>query len=92
MQFTCSSCPKKFSSQIEQANHTLACSKKTSCSISLASGTVTAYRNSNNQWPCYCDIPQCDNKAYPTKKALQMHIRRHANANTQWKVYTSQIM
>jgi hypothetical protein len=65
---------------------------KNTCSIALPSGSVTAYRDSNNQWPCYCDLSKCKNKIFPTDRALQRHITRDAKPDTQWKVCCFQLM
>ena len=86
MPFTCSFCPKTFAAQSEQSKHVSACSKKTFCTVNLPSGAIKAYRNSSNQWPCYCNLMKCNKKIYPTANALQQHIRREADENTQWKV------
>ena len=84
MFFTCTSCPKKFGSETDLLGHASACAKKTSCSVSLPSGKVTAYKNSSHQWLCCCDLTKCHG-IFPTGKALQTHILRDANADTQWK-------
>ena len=85
MPFQCTSCPKLFASEVEQASHTLACSKKTSCSVPVLEGNIKAYKNSENKWLCHCDTPKC-RKQYPTFKALEMHIRRDATVATKWQV------
>ena len=85
MQFQCTSCPKIFASEVEQASHTLTCSKKTSCSVPVLAGNIKAYKNSQNRWLCHCDTSKC-RKLYPTFKALEMHIRRDATITTKWKV------
>ncbi len=92
MTSTCSFCPKVFSSELELSKHVSTCSVKDTCSIALPSGSVTAYRNSNNQWPCYCDLPKCKNKIFPTDRALQRHITCDAKPDTQWKVCCFQLM
>ena len=86
MTSTCSFCPKVFASELELSKHVSTCSVKDTCSIALPSGSVTAYRNSNNQWPCYCDLSKCNNKIFKSDRALQQHIRRDAKPDTQWKV------
>ena len=86
MKFTCSFCNKVFATELDLSKHISACSVKTTCSVVLPSGTFTAYRNSNNQWPCYCDLSKCKNKIFSTDRALQQHIRRDAKPDTQWKV------
>lgn len=65
---------------------------QTSCSVSLPSGTATAYINSDKQWPCYCTVPKCDRKVFKNARALQMHIRRDATAETLWIVCLAYIM
>ncbi len=86
MTSTCSFCTKVFTSELELSKHISICSVKNTCSIALPSGSVTAYRNSNNQWPCYCDLSKCNNKIFKSDRALQQHIRRDAKPDTQWKV------
>ena len=92
MPFSCSFCPKNFASESQHSQHVSTCSKKTSCfvtlpptDITLPSRSVKAYRNSSNQWPCYCDTSQCQ-KIYSCSSTLQQHLRRHAGPDTQWKV------
>jgi len=86
MKSTCSFCTKVFNSDFELFKHISACSLKNTCSIALPSGSVTAHRNSNNQWPCYCDLTKCKNKIFTTVRALQQHIRRDAKPDIKWKV------
>ena len=86
MPFACSFCPKLFASETDLSQHISGCSKKISCLISLPSGPVKAYRNSANQWPCYCNLTKCHGKIYATANALQQHVRCDAEADTQWNV------
>ena len=86
MEFPCTFCPKVFDSEIQLSKHKSTCSLKTSCVITLSSKLVTVHRNSNNQWPCYCDLPKCKNKIFLTHGALQKHILRDAKPDTKWKV------
>src|SRR6266446_5073732 len=86
MKSTCPFCTKVFDSELELSKHRSACSLKNTCSVLLPSGSFTAHRDSNNKWPCYCNLSKCNNKIYTSVRALQQHIRRDAKPDTQWKV------
>ena len=80
-------CPKSFASESQLSKHISGCSKKTSSKVSLPSGDIKAYRDSSNQWLCYCGLSNYT-KQYSFANTLQQHVRRNLEAGEviQWKV------